>query len=306
MNENNEYILQWRDCVLEAAKALNENNFMLYEDFMNKANEKYELYKRDSELTYECVNFGMSNYIFEDALPKLFKSNPKAVKEFIKTIKEDKNLLSQFQFYKAIEKCSDKIDVRDYVKETVEIVKNNIDKKTLNESNGKLAKIISRYNIKPNEEIPSSFVGLFESCDFLFKNNKKLTNLTRINECINNIVNYTNNKKVGINESNNNSLQMIDEFKKKYDSLLNEEEKSFVKEIMDFKKSDENNKKKNIFNKFKNECLNCIEKLVKESEDDEKEGLLAIKEQIESKEFNIETVVSDLAKLLEIRDVLNS
>ena len=149
-------------------------------------------------------------------------------------------------------------------------------------------------------------MGLFESCDFLFKNNKKLTNLTRINECINNIVNYTNNKKVGINESNNNSLQMIDEFKKKYDSLLNEEEKSFVKEIMDFKKSDENNKKKNIFNKFKNECLNCIEKLVKESEDDEKEGLLAIKEQIESKEFNIETVVSDLAKLLEIRDVLNS
>ena len=51
---------------------------------------------------------------------------------------------------------------------------------------------------------------------------------------------------------------MIDEFKKKYDSLLNEEEKSFVKEIMDFKKSDENNKNKNIFNKFKNECLNCI------------------------------------------------
>ena len=40
--------------------------------------------------------------------------------------------------------------------------------------------------------------------------------------------------KVYINKSNNNSLQIMDEFKKKYDSLLNEEEKSFVKvELLD-------------------------------------------------------------------------
>lgn len=303
---NNKYILQWRELVLKAAKALEEKNFDLYDTLMREANMAYDEYKRDSALTYECTNFGMANYIFEDALPKLFKSNKKAVKEFIKTIKEDKNLLYQFQFYKALEKYNKNIDSKSYINEALEIVKNNINQKTINESNGKLARIIAKYSIKPTETISKQNLELFESCDFLFKNTKRLTNLTAINENVNRVVNFTENNYNSINEEKENVLSLIETFEKKYSSLLNEEEKDFVKEIMDFKKEDKDNKKEKLFNKFKNECLNTINKLIDEAANDDKDGLLAIKEQIMSKQYCAETLVKDMAKLLEIRDILMS
>lgn len=310
MNENNKYILQWRELVLKAAKALEDKNFDLYDTLMREANVAYDEYKKDSALTYEfneCTNFGVANYIFESALPKLFKSNKKAVKEFITTIKEDKNLLYQFQFYKALEKYNKNIDSKDYINEALEIVKNNINQKTINESNGKLAKIISSYNIKPLQRISDEDMELYESCDFLFKNTKRLTNLTTINENINKVVNYTEKYYDFTNEDDGKKLfSMVENFEKKYNSLLTEEEKDFVKEIMDFKKEDRDNKKEKLFNRFKNECLNTINKLIAESSDDDKDGLLAIKEQIEEKQYCAETLVKDMAKLLEIRDILMS
>ena len=75
--ENNRYILQWKDYFLKAAEALENKNFDEYEDLMKKADEMYKLYREDSKLTYECTNFGMANYIFEDSLPILFKTNKK-------------------------------------------------------------------------------------------------------------------------------------------------------------------------------------------------------------------------------------
>lgn len=306
MDENNKYILQWRDLVLNAAKALEEKDFDLYDTLMRETNSVYDEYKRDTALTYECVNFGMANYIFENALPKLFKSNKKAVKEFINTIKEDNNLLKQFQFYKALEKYNKDMDSKSYVNEALEIVKNNINLKTINESNGKLAKLITKYGIKPSETIPSESMELFESCDFLFKNERKLTNLTKVNEYVNRVVSFTEKNYNSINEEKENILSLIENFEKKYASLLNEEEKSFVKEIMDFKKGENEEKKEKLFNRFKNECLTTINKMISEASSDEKEGLLAIKEQILDKEYCAETLVKDMAKLLEIRDILIS
>ena len=75
---------------------------------------------------------------------------------------------------------------------------------------------------------------------------------------------------------------------------------------MDFKQGEKDEKKEKLFNRFKNECLNTINKLISEADSDEKEGLLAIKEQIEEKEYCAETLVKDMAKLLEIRDILMS
>ena len=286
---------------------MEEKNFDLYDTLMKEANIAYDEYKRDSALTYECTNFGMANYIFEDALPTLFKSNPKAVKEFISTIKEDKNLLYQFQFYKALEKYNKDINSKDYINEALEIIKNKINKKTINESNGKLAKIINAYNIKPIQRIPNENVELYESCDFLFKREKLLTNLREINENINKVVKFTEKYYDFTNEDNTKNLfSMVENFEKKYNSLLNEEEKNFVKELMDFKQGEKNEKKEKLFNKFKNECLNTIDKLISESNNEEKEGLLAIKEQIEDKTYCAETLVKDMAKLLEIRDILMS
>ena len=304
--DNNRHICQWEDYMNKAKESLENKNFEEYKDLLKKAFDTVDLYKNDCELTYECVNFGMSNYIFEDALPKLFKSNKNAVKEFITTIKEDNNLKKQFQFYKALESYNSNMDCRDYINESLKLVVGSIDKKSISESNEKLNRIIKKYNIKPSTVISEDKLKFFNNCDFLFKNEKKLTNLANITENIDGVVNYVTNNVHSINETKTNTFDLIENFDSKYSSLLNEEEKDFVKEIISCKSKNNVEKKEKLFNGLKNECLNIIDKLIGESNDDDKVGLEAIKEQIDSKMFCEDTLISDIANLLEIRDVLKS
>lgn len=299
----NKYILEWKDAFSEALVAMENKDFELYEKLMEKANIAYENYKEDSRMTYECNNFGLSNYIFESVLPSLFMSNKKAVKEFISTIKEDKNLLTQFQFYKTLEKYSNELDSNSYINESLSFVHNNIDLKTIKESNLKLGSIISKYNIKPIELISEDKIKFFEDCDFLFKNKKKLTNLSEVNLRIKNISESIKDN-VSINESKKDCMKLIEDFEHKYNSLLNEDEKSFVKEIMDAKSCSNEVKKSNLFNKFKNECISIIDSMIKESSEDDKDGLNAIKSQITEKTYCSENLVGDIARFLEIRDIL--
>lgn len=303
MAKENKYILEWRNNVLDAAKALNENNFSIYEDLMNTANKNYNLYKKDVALTYECKNFGMCNYIFEDALPKLFKENKNAVKEFITTIKEDKNLLSQFQFYKSLEKNNENINTNDYVTESFNLACENINMKTLKESNNKLSNIIKKYNIKPNDFIPQEKLDLFENCNYIFSTKKKLSNLMEMKTSFDNVVSYTKNNFNSLNETKDNGLSKINEFNEKYGNLLNESEKDFIKEMF----SSKLDKKEKLFNNLKNECLNQINKIISETKNEnDLIGLNELKEQITSKMFNENTLVKDVAKLLEINVVLGS
>lgn len=303
MNEENQYIIEWRNNVLEAAKALNENDFSKYDKMMSLIENNYASYKRDVALTYECKNFGMCNYIFEDALPHLFKNNKNAVKEFINTIKEDKNLLSQFQFYKSLEKNNDKIDTNEYITESFNMACENIDMKTLKESNAKLANIIKKYNIKPNDFIPNDKLELFENCNYIFSTKKNLNNLMEMKTSFDGVIQYAKKNYNYIIENKSNDLEKINEFNTKYGNLLNESEKSFVKEMF----SSSSDKKEKLFNNLKNECIKSIEKMIKESNNEnDLIGLKELKEQIEDKFFNESTLVKDVAKLLEINVVLGS
>lgn len=304
MNKN-KHIIRWNKIISEASNALENNDFLLYESLMENVNEAYKSYKKDRSLVYECSNFGLANYIFEDALPTLFKSNKNAIKEFISLVKEDKNLATQVRFYQALKKYNNSLDAKDYLNEMIELTTQNINPRTLNESMKKVSNIMKKHEIKPNERLSDELVGLFESCDYLFKNKKKLTNLSNVNEAFNNVVSYMQSHSENkVNESKESFNTLIDEFEKKYGNMLSEAERDFVKEITQAKENDKNNKKEKLFNKLKNECLSLIDKLLSESNDDDTSGLNAIKEQITSKDFCHETLVQDMAKLLEIRDIL--
>lgn len=302
--ENNRHILQWKDYVDKAYESLKNNHFDEYDDFMSKADEIYNLYREDNKLTYECVNFGMANYIFEDALPNLFKTNKKLVKEFIETIKNDTNLLNQFKFFNALKNINEGLDKRLYISDALQILKNNINVKSLNESNKKLYKIIKENNIRPREIINENELKYFNSCDYLFKNNPKLNNLNSINENLNTVIEYCSYK--SINSSSLDFDNMMESFETKYKNVLTEEEKSFVKDIIDTKSDNATEKKETLFNKIKSECIETLNTLLESSDNDEKDGLKTIKGQINNMMFCENTLVKDIAKLLEIRDILKN
>ena len=302
---NNRYILQIKDYFSKAIEALENNNVEEYGNFVKEADKMFQLYKEDAKLTYECTNFGMANHIFENALPKLFKSHSKVIREFINTIKGDKNLLAQFKFQVALKGISEGVDKRCYINDALELSKNNIDIKSLKESNEKLFKIIEKYDIKPSEMINENDLRLYESCDYLFKNNPKLSNLNKINENINVLLSSIENKSC-VHEDKKDFSCMVQEFDEKYGKILNEDEKSLVKTILETKSSDSFDKKKELYDAYKNECIEKINSLYESASNEEKEGLTAIKEQLETQVFSEETLIKDLARLLEIRDVLNN
>jgi hypothetical protein len=302
--EKNRYILQWEDYCKKALEAMENNHFDVYDDLMKKADDIYKLYREDSNLTYECTNFGMANYIFENALPSLFKFNKNIIKEFIETIKNDNNLLVQFKFYNALKNINEGIDKRLYINEALQILKKSINVKTLNESNNKLFTIIKENKIRPTSVINESDLKYFNSCDYLFKHNPKLSNLNFINENLNTVIEYCDYK--NINNSTSDFASMMESFEEKYKNILTEEEKSFVKEIIDTKSENATDKKETLFNKIKSECIETLNTLLESSDNDEKDGLKTIKGQINNMMFCENTLVKDIAKLLEIRDILNN
>lgn len=306
MKISEKYINQWSETINEARKMLESKDFGRYNDLMTEANAISEKIKKDDDLTYKCSNFGLANHIFEEALPKLFKSNKRAVKEVISTIKEDRNLLTQFSLMQALRNYNNNLNINDYVNESFELASKNIDRKSLNESNRKFAKLIEKYEVKPSNAISDDVIKFYESCDYVLKNKKSLKNLNEHNINLKSITDYTEKNFNTIIENKTNVLDVVESFDRKYSKLLNEDEKSFVQEIMDFKAPQNEQKKEKLFNKFKNECIVTVDKLISEASDDEKDELNAIKEQIIGKEFCVETIVSDLAKLLEIRDILMS
>ena len=57
-----------------------------------------------------------------------------------------------------------------------------------------------------------------------------------------------------------------------------------------------------MFNKLKEDCLKAIGKML--SEDKDNVELNSLSKQLNEMKFNNETIVKDVAKLLEIRDIL--
>lgn len=301
-NFNNPHMNQWYEYTQKMFDSMKNNNIEETDKYKELADAEYAKYKDFADKMWSCQNFGMCNESFINVLPTLFKTNKKAVNEITKLIKEDKNLNAQYKFFNSLNNCSSE-DTMSYLKESLELINNTIDKNTLKESNKKLINLLRKYQIVNEDEISNEKKELFENCDYLFTNNKTFNNLNEYTSKLSNVKKYIDNNK-SLNESKINVFKLIEDYDKKYSSLLNEEEKSFVQEIMDFKKKDNNNKKQSFFEKMKNECINGIDKLLENSNDTEKYELLSIKEEITNKQYCEETLVKDMAKLLEIRDII--
>ena len=306
----NSLLEQWKELMLQASEALGQNNYTAYDNAMLQLNDTYDRIKEENSLRYECVNFGMSNHIFENIMPSLFlggKNGRKVIKEFMDLMQNDNNLRSQLQFYSSLNNYNDIGDVKDYINEALDIVKKQIDVKTLSESNNKLNKLIKKYDLKPSEHISKEAMGLYEACDYLMKNDKKLGNLSMIHASVDKVGKFIMENK---DKKVSDGVLTIDEISKRLsnnlDNILTEEERRLVDDIIDSKSNMAEQRQEKLFNKFKNECLALIDKVMLEAKDNEKENLLKIKEQITSKQFCKESLIKDMAKLLEIRDILMS
>jgi len=304
MDEKIKYQQMWMDAIKKATDAMKSGNLTEYDKYFQEMEDIAERYKEACNYEDSMINanFATLNATVESVMPKLMVKNKKAVKECVKMIKEDKNLLAQFKFCNSLRKFNCDTDAKDYINESLNLVAKDIDYKTLKESNKKFAKFLIENNIKP-DDINESELAFAKNCDYLLTHKKTLNNLTEFTNNIKSASDYiVENKK--LNENKVDILSMAEQVEKKLNSL-NEAEQALVKDIMMANSSVAESRRMNLFNKIKNECIEKINKMISENDGDEKERLLNLKETIMLKEYDKDKIVEDIAKLLEVGAVLS-
>lgn len=271
----------------------------LFEDTVAKMENQKLL---ESEIS--ANNFGLLNNLFENVLPELFKKDRKLIGRVMRTIKEDKNLLSQFQFYNALRNYNGNTDSTVFVKTALSLTESKLDKKSVIKSNRKFAELIKENGIYPDNILSEDEKIFFESCNNLLTKRETLSNINTIAESLCNVSNYIN-KHQAITTNKVDLDEMLSKYDKTLKNNLNEEERSLVMDITNINNKNADIKREKLLNKFKKDSLAEIHKLMDSTEDgDEKESLKSLEEQINSMEYCPETIVKDLAKLIEIYDIL--
>lgn len=299
----------YQDYINIMSEALQKDDYKAYEYVKDMLDEAIEDSKHEKELMNEMntTNFGVLNHIFENELPTLIKTNKKAVRNVIKTIKEDKNLRSQFNFYNVIKEQyntnhANMISSKDALENLAKIVCEDIDLKTVKASNKKLRDVMFESGVKPTEFVDDESRKLYENGNIILTTKRTTNNMIPLVESYDAVCKWMDaHKSDKINEGKTPD-EMIREFEEKLKDNLNESEMSFVQQITDWRSPIAEQRKEKLFNKFKNECINKINEMLKE--DAENVELKGLSDQINEMSFNKETIVKDIAKLLEIRDIL--
>lgn len=305
-NEIGKIIKEWEKCVKDWEKAIKDKDIKLADEMETKTKDAYSRYKK--EVGYQGkvkkTDAGMLGEMFESALPTLFLKNRKAVGSVISLIKEDSNLRNQLQFFDAMKHYDGQIDAKDFVNESVELAKKGIDRKSLNESNRKLSKLFVYYNIKPDDSLDEDKENFIKAGTYLLTHDRKLSNLSEIAKNRKTVEDYIVKHKKEINENKINLKNVMENFDKKM-SILNEDEKSLVKDILDCKSSVAEQRQKTFFESLKLKCVSKIDELKNSSSDTEKASLESLREDIQNMPYCKESIVKDTAKLLEIGAVLS-
>lgn len=287
-------------------ESLNKKDFDTYHKavdlFENTVTDMKHQKKLENEINTN--NFGILNNIFENVLPELFKKDRKLIGRVMRTIKEDKNLLSQFQFYNALRNYNGSTDNTLFVKTALSLTENKLDKKSVLKSNSKFAKLIKENNLYSEEPLDEEKKLFFESCNNLLTKRESLSNINTLTESLSTVSDYISKHKV-VKTDKVDLDEMLSKYDKTLKENLNEAERSLVMDITNINNKNADVKRENLLNKFKTDSLSEIHKLLETTDDiDEKERLKSLEEQINSMNYCSETIVKDLAKLIEIYDIL--
>jgi hypothetical protein len=259
-------------------------------------------------------NFGFIKSVYNELLSESISeknSETKDVfKKYLKFIKENEILKTQFLIYKNIE---DKIEENEakaveYIKENIALM-NNYSKKEILESNKKLTKIISdkigTFKTMYNE---SRMKPLHESITTLIFTEKNAATIDKIIESIGVASDYIKSQSVRSVKNMNESLGVsnevltsvvVDKYNETYDQL-SESAKKLIGVVVD---STENEKIEFYKNVLK-ECVDLVNTKLKEADLVLKETLLSLKENLLDRNFNIKTFEQDVLKMFKLRDDL--
>lgn len=249
-------------------------------------------------------NFGQLKKTFNNILSENIvdkdEKKKKLFKKYVKLLKEDEILKTQFNVFLKIETLSEENTFKagEKIKKIVEGL-NKFNKKDIIESNKKLLKILAGI------DIVKEYDGdvLHEHITNLIFSDDVDTYVDSLNEA----VEYAkSNKEVKIVESLNMpnnllSVVLVNAFNNEY-SELSESDKEIINLI--FESDDE--KRKKFFDEKVHECMTLVNENLKVSDLDLKESLLTVKEKLLTFEYDSSSFEKNIIKLVKLTNDLNS
>lgn len=293
---------------IKKLKTVNEaNNF---KNEINKIiNEQIEQIKTDTFISsFKDRNFGYIKENFENLSEELFKTKKgrATINKYIKCIKESKDLTKMHQMYECVRKADKDGDVNAYLNEAVSLI-GNINKDAYSKSLSKLAGIFSDAyrQLCENNIVLNNNAPFYDSVEFIMFNRKTPKNLAEYNSRLSTVkkhilegAGYEIKESKNVDELTDN---LMEDFNTKYSQLLDNDVVTLVKEVFS------NDDKENIFNKYKEQCINKLNEtkrsFEKTGDNDSSERINTIIERIDKKVYNPDTVNNDLYNLIEISSI---
>jgi hypothetical protein len=252
-------------------------------------------------------NFGQIKEAFNEILSENItnKKNKDLFKKYIKMLKEDKMLKTQFLVVTNIENKieSDREKATQFVKENIELF-SSFDKNKLLESNKKLFSLLEGHSY--NQGFGFDITKLHADIATLIFTKRTPNNIDTIVETTGKIVDYiVNNKPKVITESielptSMISTIMVEKYNDKYADLT-EDEKKVIRVLLNSNDED----KKELYTTTVKECIELVNEQLKNCSLDTKEKLLVVKERLlNDKQLIDENYTKNINKLINLKNDL--
>jgi hypothetical protein len=256
-------------------------------------------------------NFGkiknVFNNILAESILKKDKEKKKIFSQYLKTLKENKILNTQFSIYKNIEeKCSSNdVLTSEYIKENIALL-SKFNANDILKENEKLMSLAGKSKGTPYDSKLEKLHEDITNLIFTKKSPKTINNLT---ESFDNVVNYikSNQPKETITETPNPKSSKllgqlaVDKFNDKFKNL-SETERKIIKSIIE---SDETTREE-LFKTIRTECVDLVNQRLDESDTESKEKLLKVKDKLLRMDYNKESFINDTNKIIDLKENLST
>ena len=240
------------------------------------------------------------NEILSESIIKKDESGRKTFGKYIKMLKENEILKTQYHIFDNIENkyFEDKSDAKDYIKENISLL-SKYSRRQIVDTNSKLANMISFKGGKNYEG-----KELHENITNLIFSDKKPNTLDSITESINVLRNHMTTQRINESELTEKidlppsviSKMVVNRFNTKYENI-SEGEKKILKSIINGSEED----KKNLYTELVRECIDTIYSKLNESDIELKGKLLSAKDKLLRMSYNKETYNTDISKIYNLK-----
>jgi hypothetical protein len=295
----------------ETIKNINDIDTLL--SLKNEFNTVCEKREKELQVIAESEKLNTNSFLFikesfANLSPSLIKTKKGAtiINKYVNEHKKNKELQKMFLVYENLTTANKTMNLDDFINEMKEMV-GNIDTKALNEGISRLNTILKEGYVEVGEEAKNAISThnnevLDESVKYVFNNTKKLDNITRFNLCVNEIKNFINENKVQpISFKSKVSVdEILENFNREFSAEnMSEEDYKLTKLIY------ESENKEELFETYKNECINKINEVIKNDPSQETcDQLLEFRTRISKKEFNPDTIGLDIANFIELGNTI--